>query len=169
LLDVLRQETIVASFFVIGREAQRYPELVRRIAAEGHVVANHTYSHGDPARTSPRQFADEVRRTDELLAAILGGSSRGLLRPPFGRLTFSKMIRSWRAGQTIVHWNVDPRDFECRSGQELRARLEGRVWQGGDLVLLHDNQPHTAEVIPWLSERVRAVGLSFVTVDQWAR
>jgi peptidoglycan/xylan/chitin deacetylase (PgdA/CDA1 family) len=169
VLDILRKERIAATFFVVGREAERFPELVRRIAAEGHVVANHSFAHADPANTTPREFLDDIRRSDELLATIVGRSSPSLLRPPFGRLSFAKLIGCWRSRQTIVLWNRDTRDFASRSAEEILARLRSRPWRGGDLVLLHDNHPRAAEALPALAADVRAHGLAFTTVDKWSR
>jgi peptidoglycan/xylan/chitin deacetylase (PgdA/CDA1 family) len=167
LLDVLKREGIVATFFVIGREAERYPDLIRRMVAEGHVVGNHTYMHSDPVRMRAREFLDEVQRTHNLLTSLIGSSPPPLLRPPYGRLTVAKLIRSWRAGQSIVLWNVDAEDFASRSADEVQERLERHAWQSGDLILMHDNHPHASLVVPELAQRARASGLTFTTIASW--
>ena len=110
LLDVLRDCGVRATFFVIGEKVERHPEIVRRMVAEGHGVGNHSFHHNDPQSTSARQLMDEVHRTKVLLAGLLG-SDVTLFRPPRSKLTASKLWWLWKARQTVVLWNVDPKDF----------------------------------------------------------
>ncbi len=166
LLDVLREHGVRATFFVIGEKVARHPEIVRRIAAEGHCVGGHSFHHGDPGLTSSRQLREEIRRTADLLAPLVGRKVT-LFRPPHGKLTVSKLCRLWRAGQTIVLWNADPKDYSRAAAQEVRDWFEGHPLRGGDLVLMHDNVGHAIDVIPDLSEAIRASGLSFATVSDW--
>jgi len=166
LLDALRVENVRATFFIIGREAERYTDLVRRTAAEGHAVANHSYTHADPARTSARQLIDEIRRTDALLEGLLG-TAKPLFRPPHGWLTWTKLIRVWRAERTIVLWNANPNDFSRANDAEVRTWFRDHPLRGGDVVLMHDNHPHAAEVIPDLAEMARRQGLSFAVPTIW--
>jgi peptidoglycan/xylan/chitin deacetylase (PgdA/CDA1 family) len=166
LLDVLNQEAVRATFFVIGERAERYPALVRRMAAEGHLIGHHSFTHSEPGRTSARQLLDEVGRTQELLTALVGGPSPWF-RPPKGKVTAGKLWRLWRAGQRVVLWNVDPKDYACRSAEEVRAWFARRPLAGGDVVLLHDSHPHAAGVLPQLIEATRRRGLEFVTPQRW--
>ncbi len=166
LLDVLRDCRVQATFFVIGEKVERHPEIVLRMVAEGHCVGNHSFYHTDPASTSTRQLIDEVHRTRVLLAGLLG-SDVTLFRPPHGRLTAWKLSRLWGARQTVVLWNVDPKDFARTTAREVHDWFEARALRGGDLVLLHDRVPHAIEIIPNLVERARASGLTFATVADW--
>jgi len=168
LLDVLGEAGVPATFFVIGERAERHPRLVRRIAAEGHVLGHHSYSHGDPARTSARQLLDEVQRTRRILIEIVG-QAPALVRPPQGKLTPSKVLGLWRAGQTIMLWNVDPKDFACEVSSELGTWFREHPLRGGDVVLLHDVWPHAAAVLPEVIEAVRQSGLAFTTPLSWLR
>jgi len=166
LLDVLKEEGVPATFFVIGQQAERHPELVRRMAAEGHVVGHHSYCHSDPQRTSARELLDEVERTRRVLAALLG-KAPDLFRPPHGKVTVSKLWKLWRAGQTVVLWNVDTKDYACTSAAELKERLEASPLRSGDVVLMHDNRPYAAQVVRDLIAVTRARGLGFATVLPW--
>jgi peptidoglycan/xylan/chitin deacetylase (PgdA/CDA1 family) len=166
LLDVLKAHEVSATFFVIGRRVERYPELVRRMAAEGHAVGGHSYDHGRPDQVSAAQLVDEVHRTSALLTPLIGFSPR-LFRPPQGKLTISKLWSLWRADQAIILWNVDPKDYRGRTVDEVRTRLLARPPRGGDLVLLHDDQPYAAGLLPDLIAAVRGAGLEFVTVSSW--
>jgi peptidoglycan/xylan/chitin deacetylase (PgdA/CDA1 family) len=75
--------------------------------------------------------------------------------------------RLWLAGQTVVLWNVDPKDFSAPSPEALRTWFRARPLRGGDLVLLHDTRPHAAAVIPDLASAAAARGLTFATVSAW--
>ena len=166
LLEILAELRIKATFFVIGREAEKYPEIVKRIAAEGHVIGNHTWSHPTMARLSVPAMIDEVCRTRELLTT-LSGSDVTLFRPPMGKVTARQLFALWRAKQTVVLWNRDPRDYQCRNAGELRLRLRSAAVQDSELFLLHDNHPHAAAVLPDLAADVRAAGLRFGTILDW--
>jgi peptidoglycan/xylan/chitin deacetylase (PgdA/CDA1 family) len=163
LLDVLRQHGARATFFIVGRNAQRHPEIVRRIAAEGHAIGNHSYSHGQPSRTSARQLLDEVSRTRELLEHLTDQPIT-LFRPPHGKVTAAKLTRLWLTGQCIVLWNVDPKDFQCTCAGELSAKFQANPVRGGDVVLLHDTVPHAIEVLPQVIEAAHGAGLRFETL-----
>ncbi len=167
LLDILKKARVPATFFVIGQRAEQHPDIVRRIVAEGHTLGNHSFTHSDPAQTSARDLLEEVRRTRTFLSAVTGHAPT-LFRPPHGKLTTRKLLGLWREGQTIVLWNVDPKDFACRSDDELRATLRTGSLQGGDVVLLHDVKP-TVAVLPELIDAARRSGLTFSTPFLWLR
>jgi peptidoglycan/xylan/chitin deacetylase (PgdA/CDA1 family) len=166
LLDVLGRHGVPATFFVVGQQAERYPELVRRLAAEGHVVGHHSYFHSDPRLTSARQLMKEVRQTADLLSKLLGQGPT-LFRPPHGKLTGSKLWHLWRAGQAVVLWNVDPKDYALRSASEGLAWFLRNPIQAGDIVLMHDNQPYAAEILSELIQKTRDRGLGFATPLNW--
>jgi len=118
LLDVLRHEGVAASFFVIGQRAEQYPDIVARIAREGHVLGNHSFFHNRTTEIPVGQLIDEVRRTADLVEHITGRRPR-CFRPPFGRLTPLAAVRLWMARQTVVLWNSNPRDFAMADADGL--------------------------------------------------
>ncbi|HEV3119839.1 MAG TPA: polysaccharide deacetylase family protein, partial [Gemmataceae bacterium] len=164
LLDMLRRAEVRATFFLIGQNAERYPELVKRIAAEGHAIGHHSFFHEKPEQTSAAQLLGELARTQELFAKILGKRSQ-LFRPPYGKLSTGKLWRLWRAGQTVVLWNVDPKDYAATSAEALRSWFRRERLQGGDVVLLHDNHAHAVQVLPEVIDNCRARGLTLSTLE----
>jgi peptidoglycan/xylan/chitin deacetylase (PgdA/CDA1 family) len=168
MLDLLSELGVPATFFVIGREAERYPELVRRMAAEGHAVGNHSQTH--PARESltAGETAEEVSRCSRAIAEITGRPPQ-LYRPPRGKVTARDLWRMWRSGITVVLWNVDPRDYARGTSAEVAEWFRCRHLHGGDIVLMHDNHPHALEVVPVLVRDARAAGYTFTTVEAWTR
>lgn len=153
---------------MVGRQAAQYPEIVRRIVAEGHAIGHHSFGHHSPGDTSARELADEARRTRDLLTELLGVDVC-LFRPPHGKLTTFKLLRLWRTGMQVALWNKDPKDFTCGSAQELARRLHEAPPRAGDVVLLHDRIPFAAETLPCVIKQARRDGLSFATVPEWMR
>ena len=164
-LNLLKEEGVPATFFVLGREAERYPELVARMAAEGHTVGHHSYSHGEPVLTSARSLLEEIEQTSRILRPILGHAPT-LFRPPKGQLSAGKLWRLIRAGLTTVLWNVDPKDYACESPDQLRTRVQAPL-RGGDVVLFHDVHPHALAVLPELIRRTREQDLHFASLADW--
>jgi peptidoglycan-N-acetylglucosamine deacetylase len=168
LLDALRDAGAVATFFVIGEKAERHPEIVRRIVAEGHSLGNHSYSHPRPEAVDAAGLVAEARAAAGVLAAIVGRPSP-MFRPPHGGVTLAKMLGLWRAGHSIVLWSVDPKDFACTTADEVRNGLRRRPLRAGDIVLMHDDKPFAAEVVPDIVADARRAGLTLATPDAWRR
>jgi len=166
VLDRLRELGVRATFFVVGAKVDAHPDLVRRIAAEGHEVGHHSYAHTPPNETSARTLVDEARRTSALLERLLGKRPR-LYRPPHGKLTPRKLLGLWAVGQTIVLWNRDPKDFACGAVEPIRRWFDTEPLAGGDIVLLHDVHPHVAPALASIVDRAARLGLGFGTPTEW--
>lgn len=166
LLDRLKAHGIRATFFVLGRQAERHPDIVRRMADEGHDVGHHSYTHGDPETTSWSVLAGEARRAARLMESIVGRAPH-LFRPPHGKITPGKALALWTLRQTIVLWNQDPKDFACGSADELRTWFAGQTFAGGDVILLHDVHPHAGGAMDAIVDRVKGAGLGFCRVSDW--
>lgn len=152
VLDILQNAGLRATFFVVGKQAEAYPDLIRRMHDEGHEVANHTWSHSPPAETPPAIFLEEVRRTDELIVQLTGETPRSM-RPPKGELNVRKLLGLWRLGKTVALWNVDPRDYLMAESHEIVTWCSGYCPQDGDVLLFHDNHPHAIDALQILQSR----------------
>lgn len=166
LLDVLAERQLTATFFVIGELAERQPDLIRRIAVDGHELGNHTWTHSEPSRTSPRQFLDEVRRTDELLIELTGSPSR-TMRPPKGELNWHKLTGLWQRGLNVALWNVDPRDYRMTSADDMTAWCATYEPHAGDILLMHDNHPWAITAVATLAARGVFQQFETTTVSNW--
>jgi peptidoglycan/xylan/chitin deacetylase (PgdA/CDA1 family) len=166
VLDELRRWGQTATFFVIGREVERYPRLVQQMVDAGHCVGNHTFTHSEPKATSAEQFLEEVTHTQQLLHAWTGAAPRAM-RPPKGELTWPKLRGLWRRDLTVVLWSVDPRDYRMRSAAEAERFCDRYRPRQGDIVLLHDSGPAAVSLLAtWgrsgLFNRWKSVG-----IDHW--
>lgn len=163
LLDVLAEIGVSGTFFVVGEHASRHPRLIQRILQAGHAIGNHTWSHSEPSKTSATQFINEVRQTRQLIQDVTGQDCR-LMRPPKGKLTLAKTIGLWREQQTIVLWNVDPKDFAMCDDQAMHRWIDGYACCRGDIVLLHDNHPRAAVAVQRMNELCQE-SCQFVTIS----
>lgn len=138
VLDVLAAAEMRATFFVIGRQAHRHPELVRRVSAAGHEVANHTFDHRHPWTMSDRVARSQVRDGALVLGDILGHPPR-LYRPPHGRGRACMIEEAARCGETPVGWNLSAVDWGP-FGIAHRIAVRLRRSRPGDIVLMHDGR-----------------------------
>jgi peptidoglycan/xylan/chitin deacetylase (PgdA/CDA1 family) len=147
VLDALARQGAQATFFVVGARAELQPDIVRRIAAEGHAIGHHSWSHSEPATTPARVLLAENRRTREFLEDLLKRPVR-LFRPPHGKLTPRKLLGAWAQGNVLVLWNRDPKDYQATDASALRTWAAAQPLSPGDIVLLHDTNAHTAAALP---------------------
>ena len=168
ILDALRDAGVVATFFVVGSKVERHPEVIRRIVEEGHVVGNHSFTHPRPGAIDAAGLVAEAEKTDDVLAAVVGRRA-SMFRPPYGGLSFKKLLGLWKVGRSLVFWNVDPKDFSCLTVDEVRSNLSRRPLRAGDVILMHDTVPFAAALIPEIAASVRRLGLTFTTPDAWGR
>tara|TARA_R110002111_G_C6008015_1_gene374396 strand:+ start:48535 stop:49272 length:738 start_codon:yes stop_codon:yes gene_type:complete len=151
LLDILKQYHQRGTFFVIGQQAQQYPELIERMIDEGHEVGNHTFTHSEPSQTSTRRFLNEITQTDELLQQITG-QTPDLVRPPKGKLTIGKLLGLWLQRRTVVLWDIDPRDYLMTTPAKMTDWCQSYKPQEGNFCLMHDNHPFAIEIVRYLAE-----------------
>ncbi len=180
ILDTLRDRGVRATFFVVGRQVVENPGLLRRMVAEGHAVGNHTYGHADMSKLSAGQMRGELRSTQRVVDDALGYHYQmALMRPPYGNpyIERSEALPAFRGvvreqGLFPVMWTVDPGDYLLDGQPEdiVRgvARADGTGKRGGsdEVVLLHDNQPQTAEALPEIIDRYEKSGRRLVGVDE---
>lgn len=163
LLEFLARERVPATFFVLGHEVERLPDVARAAAARGE-VGNHTWDHRKLTRLTEPQIAQEIHRTDAAVAAALGTRPR-LLRPPYGAINDQATDVVRRAGLPIVLWSVDPEDWRHRNADAVHQRVMETV-RPGSVVLLHDIYSSTVDAVPRIVADLKALGYTFVTVSQ---
>ncbi len=174
ILDILQEKEAQATFFLIGKHAEAYPSIVRRIAAEGHEIGNHTYSHRNLYGLDETNTWGEIAKADEAISNIIG-SKIYLFRPPRGMYSQSTLRFAHQLQYTTVLWSISSRDWaEISTGNVARNILRNTV--GGDILLFHDSgsiigtsggyRYNTVNALPTIIDGLRAQGFSFVTVNQ---
>ncbi|MEV6824646.1 polysaccharide deacetylase family protein [Amycolatopsis sp. NPDC051102] len=145
-----------ATFFLWGEHAAAHPDLVRAIAAAGHVIGNHTWTHPHLCTLPAAERDQEVRRTQDLLARLTGVRPV-LFRPPYGDTDASVRAMLAAHGLTEVLWSVDTRDWAGCTADEIVAAAD-RVRPGG-VVLMHEGRPATLDAVPRILAALAARGL----------
>lgn len=171
ILDALADGDVRATFFVQGRWAKAYPELARRIAADGHLVGNHSTYHARTTLLSDDGIRADVAHAAETLAEIAGADTRPWFRCPFGDGHDDERVLGVldELGFRNVHWDVEVEDWEPEHTPDDIARdaLDGCAERGdGAVLLLHTWPGNTAAAMPGLLEAFGAAGATFVTVDE---
>ncbi len=161
LLDGLAERDVKATFFLLGKSAEAYPEIVRRIAEEGHLIGNHTYSHLKLTAGNEAKFLEEINRTGEIIAEITG-STPAFCRPPFG---IWNTRYEQRLGIIPVLWDVDPRDWCTFDTQTVANRILADCHDGA-IILLHDEYETSVEAALLVIDELKQQGYTFVTVDK---
>lgn len=167
ILYILREHQIKATFFVIGKNASYYPEILSHLNEEGHEIGNHTFTHSLKKNINKKDMTEELQKSSEIIKKICGYEVR-LFRPPGGILNNSIRETANDLGYKIVLWNIDTRDWANVSVDSITKNVLQNT-KSGSIILFHDyiykNSP-TAEalrtIIPTLKER----GYLFVTVGE---
>ena len=161
LLDGLELREVPATFFLVGNRIPGNEDLVRRMAAEGHQIGIHTYDHVELKGLSRRDFDLQVGKTRALITRLAGDGSYWL-RPPYGFL--DRNAGSWCGGPVIL-WSVDPEDWKDDDIDRIVAAVVEHV-SDGDIILLHDLFPSSAQAALRVVDTLLARGCCFVTVEQ---
>jgi peptidoglycan-N-acetylglucosamine deacetylase len=165
-LDLLAALGVRATFFLVGRNAEQFPELVRRMLTDGHTVGNHSYTHPNRGSVTRRQMAEDIRRGAEAIAAVCGQQPT-IYRPPHGAVTAAELCRLLCSNLTVVLWNKDPKDFACQREHEVSDWFGAQPPESGDVILMHDVHPHSLDALPQLVAQARQARLDFGTVSEW--
>jgi peptidoglycan/xylan/chitin deacetylase (PgdA/CDA1 family) len=170
LLDMLEEYGIPATFFMLGNQAERHPDIVKRVIAEGHEVGNHSYSHPNLRVVSLARKEEELRRTDTILRNL--GASPQFMRPPYGSYDASTEKVAASLGLSLMLWSMDSRDWQRLPDNYATLRNNrGTVYAPGTLrgiFLFHDSHKRTVDDLPRIIRDLRAGGCQrFVTVSDY--
>lgn len=171
ILDALGERGAKASFFILGRHAERWPAIVRRIADEGHAICNHGYHHRKLHLKSPGYVRDDLELGTRAIVDACGVRPR-FFRAPHGFRSpwVTSIARS--LGQRTVGWSRGVWDTS-RPGVSVIAERTVRAARPGAILLLHDGDGYdpsgdrmqTAQAVPMIAEKILSAGLRFVTID----
>ena len=169
ILDILKEYEIKATFFLLGKQVERHPELARRSDREGHSIGNHSYSHRNFTRLDWETVKkQEIERTGKLIEDLTGQSPE-LVRPPFGKITEEQIVLLSELGYKVINWSVDTKDWREDNNNPgmLLTRTRLKVHPGA-IILMHDgggDRSHTVEFLPELIEMLQNKGYDLVSVD----
>ncbi len=164
VLAILAKEKIHATFFLIGKNAEKNPNLVKQIYQEGNVIGNHTYSHPRLTKISSGKIKGEVEKTRDIVKEITGQPTV-LFRPPYGlfdsRILAELAIRKF----DVAMWSIDSRDWAKPGAKVIEKNILNKV-RSGSIILCHDSHDQIVQALPEIIEKLKAQGYKFVTVTE---
>jgi peptidoglycan/xylan/chitin deacetylase (PgdA/CDA1 family) len=160
VLDILAQYGVKATFFMVGENVERYPELLARVREEGHAVGNHTYHHLKGFKTCTHTYLQDAQQANVILQTHL-------FRPPHGRMKYSQKKALHEAGQTIYLWDVLTHDYNpCYSVEKMLSVVK-RYTRNGSIIVMHDSlksKDRMLQLLPLLIQWLHAEGYKCETL-----
>lgn len=161
LLEGLEERGVKATFFLLGKEAEENPALVKKIYEGGHLIGNHSYSHVNLSELSYEEALIQINQTNQIIYDITGYYPE-YIRPPFGRV---KEGLSYNPEMIEVLWNVDARDWETDDIGYVVQKVVADVEENG-IILLHDASASSVQAAFAIVDILQEQGYNFVTVDE---
>lgn len=175
ILDILKEKGVRATFFVTGQHAQRYPQMLKRMITEGHLIGNHTYTHRYLPGI-PDSVLDHETDSTALFIRRAGGGFTPWFRPPFGFISDAQEQHLRAKGYKIILWDIDPRDYNLQRTPTPNDIADRVLIQrkNNAIVLLHSadymdqqSRENTVLALPRIIDELRnKYNYDFITVDQ---
>ena len=161
ILDILRADSITATFFVLGEAVTRHPEVLRRIASEGHAIGIHAYTHEPFVLKNTRAIREEITKTEDAIhRACPDAEIVPWVRPPHGFKSLSLIGTLRQAGYGLAAWSVNSRDYLEDDPQQIASQIAGKL-KAGSILLLHDGPKNraTADALSLMLQSLTERGL----------
>lgn len=170
ILDTLNEHNVPAAFFLVSHYMKTAPDLVKRMADEGHIVANHTASHPDMSKIGTAEALQaELTPVEDLYREITGQEMKKIYRPPQGKFSETNLQHAKELGYTTVFWSLAYADWDNAKQPDPAAsvqKLDSRI-HGGAVVLLHSTSATNAEILGTLIKHWKEQGYTFGTLDDF--
>lgn len=160
LLDILKNENVKVTFYVLGSRVDEYPDILKREYLEWHEIGNHSYSHALLTKLSDRMMQDELYKTDQAIYHTIGIYPR-TFRPPYGWVN-SNILE--KAAMPAILWSIDPRDWKTHNIAKDIASVKNA--KDGDILIMHDIHEASVASVPAIIKNLRDRGFTFVTVSE---
>ena len=174
ILDELKKAGAKATFFMLGEHVEKYPDIARRVASEGHEIENHTYDHHVLIYYKPSELEKQIKDTERIIKEVTGQQTQ-YLRPPKAWLIGREKRQIGAMGYKVVLWTLNAKDWVNFDDKYIVGHILSRV-KPGDIILMHDSggvwgaeggrRKQTVKTVPKLIEGLRNKGYSFVTMKE---
>lgn len=161
MLEVLEEQQVPATFFLLGQNIEKYGEVVKEISEAGHLIGNHTYHHVQITTMPAEQAYEEIVQTN-LLIENLTGKGTEYVRPPFG--TWNEGLEP-RLDFIPVMWTIDTQDWMTQNADRIVSQVVKNA-KDNDIILMHDSYESTVRAVERIIPLLKADGFEFVTVDE---
>ena len=164
ILKILRDHNLKTTFFLTGFWVDKYPEMVQKIAEEGHEIGNHTYSHPHLNSLSEEQIKEELEVLNEMIFKLIGRKPY-LFRPSYGEYNNKVIATAKRCGYQSIQWSIDSLDWQ-ELGKETMIKRVTENLHPGAIVLFHNNGKYTAEALPEIIDFIKAEGYKILPISE---
>lgn len=161
LLEGLRERDVKATFFLLGQEVTENPEIAKQIAADGHMIGNHTFYHEDLCEMEGTEAVMQVSRTNEVIYEATGEYPQ-LIRPPFGRAPQDLI---YEPPMVEVLWTIDSRDWELSDVGSIMQNVLSEAEENA-IILMHDSSQSSVQAALAIVDSLQKEGYTFVTLDE---
>jgi peptidoglycan-N-acetylglucosamine deacetylase len=172
ILDILKEAGFKATFFVLGRNAEKHPELIQRMLDEGHELGEHGYAHVNALASAPWSTWKDLSKGGRMLDDFRAPTRNRCLRPPYGKLNPASLLYIWSAGKRMIMWDIDPMDYRQQTSEEIAASVTQQM-SAGCVVLMHDGRANngsdpsiTVGALKLIVQAMQEKGLSASTVRE---
>lgn len=168
ILDILKDKGVKATFFVVGQQVGKYPEVMKRIVDEGHAVGNHSYNHPNMKKLDRAKIEKEIDDTDALIYKAIGFNT-DLFRAPYGAVSDTLKDVMKKKERHLIGWNIDTRDWDGTSPAEMRAMIKDEA-KAGSIILMHSfggkHIQNTVEALPGIIDDLKEMGFTLATINE---
>ncbi len=172
ILDILDKYNIKATFFIVGRNVEKFPEAAAKVAEAGHVIGNHTYNHRGQLLNTPLRAAGEIKRAEEAIKKVTS-IPLYLFRPPYGAVNRWVLRQAEKLGYVICQWSVNAGDWRGADPGKIKKKVLSEV-ENGAIILMHDgrnlaaghDRTSTVAALPEIILSLQDKGYNFVTVPE---
>lgn len=163
LLDTLKSHHAYASFFLIGKNVERSPLIVKRQVQEGNVVGNHSWSHASLVRLDENHILDQINRDSDIIKKV-SGTTPHYLRPPYGAVNQTVYDAAAKLSLPLVLWSIDTRDWADKNPDLIYNRVIAKA-KPGAIVVMHDTYQTSVDAMPRILDTLTKQGYTFATLD----
>jgi len=174
ILDALKKAGVKATFFMIGEHVEKYPEIARRVAQEGHEIGNHTYGHQNLLYFNKQELKDEIKKNEKIIKGVTGVTTK-YFRPPKAWLSKREKKKIKEMGYKIILWSLNSKDWVTFDDKYMIRYLVKNI-RPGDIILFHDSggafateggdRHETVLAVSRLVEKLEEKGYRFVTISE---
>lgn len=168
ILNKLKNYHVKATFFLLGENMEKYPELVKQIAAEGHVIGNHTYTHPNLTQISDEAFYEQIQKSDALIEQLVGYKPR-FFRPTYGAINENQVAWATRQQMMVIQWSIDTLDWRGLDATTITNSVMANILPGS-IILQHnaDGVPlqGTVDALDQIIPALQKKGATFVTLAE---
>lgn len=164
LLDILDENDVKTTFFLVGSWVDKYPESVKEISKRGHDIGNHSDTHAHMSQISKTEKKNEITKCNEKIEKLTKKKVT-LFRPPYGEYDNSVVETAKLCNMFCVQWNIDSLDWKDPTAEDMVKRIESRLCPGS-IILLHNGAKNTPEALPLIIKAIKAQGYRIVPISQ---